>query len=105
MEQSFYRERLEGAGLQVLVPDLADRAEVHRIIYDELCVGDIREESRQIYRQAIDRLVGRGARGVILGCTEIELLVSQADSAVPVYPTTRLHIEAAVEASLRATWA
>ena len=101
MEQDFYRDRLAGHGLRVLVPEAADRAEVHRIIYDELCRGVVLEESRQLYRAVIDRLVSVGAQGVILGCTEIELLIGSADSPVPVFPTTRLHVEAAVDASLR----
>ena len=100
MEQDFYRDRLAGHGLRVLVPDAVDRAEVHRIIYDELCVGVIRDESRELYRQVIDRLVAAGAEGIILGCTEIELLIGAADSPVPVFPTTRLHVEAAVDAAL-----
>ena len=102
MEQDFYRDRLAGHGLDVLVPDAGDRAEVHRIIYDELCRGVIREESRRLYRQVIDRLVAAGAQGIILGCTEIELLICAADSAVPVFPTTRLHVEAAVTTALSA---
>jgi len=101
MEQDFYRDRLAGHGLDVLVPDADDRAEVHRIIYDELCRGVVREESRRFYRQAIDRLVAAGAQGIILGCTEIELLIGQTDSPVPVFPTTRLHVEAALAASLQ----
>jgi aspartate racemase len=100
MEQDFYRDRLAAAGLTVLVPEAPDRAEVHRIIYDELCVGVLREESRQTYREVILRLVEAGAEGIVLGCTEIELLVSQADSPVPVFPTTRIHVEAAVTAAL-----
>jgi len=100
MEQDFYRDRLRGNGVRVLVPAAPDRAEVHRVIYEELCLGVLREESRQVYRQVIDRLVADGAEGVILGCTEIELLISAADSPVPVFPTTRLHVEAAVDASL-----
>jgi len=84
----------------VLIPPPDDRAEVHRIIYDELCLGVVREESRQAYRDAIVRLVQAGAEGVVLGCTEIELLISDTDSPVPVFPTTRLHVEAAVDASL-----
>jgi aspartate racemase len=102
MEQAFYRDRLAGHGLQVLVPDAPGRAEVHRIIYEELCLGVVREESRQIYRQVIEQLVAAGAEGVVLGCTEIELLVGAADSPVPVFPTTRLHVEAAVAAALDA---
>ncbi len=100
MEQDFYRDRLGGHGLRVLVPDAADRAEVHRVIYEELCLGIVREESREAYRQVIGRLVAAGAEGVVLGCTEIELLVGQPDSPVPVFPTTRLHVEAAVAAAL-----
>ena len=100
MEQAFYRDRLAGHGLTALVPDAGDRAEVHRIIYEELCVGVIREESRRLYRQVIERLVAAGAQGIVLGCTEIELLIGASDSPVPVFPTARLHVAAAVEASL-----
>jgi aspartate racemase len=102
MEQNFYRDRLARHGLTVLVPHAEDRAGVHRIVYDELCRGVLREESRQVYRDVISRLVEAGAEGVVLGCTEIELLISAADSSVPVFPTTRLHVEAAVDASLGA---
>jgi aspartate racemase len=102
MEQDFYRDRLTGRGLTVLVPDVDDRAEVHRIIYEELCFGILREQSRQRYREVIDRLARAGAEGIILGCTEIEMLISADDSPVPVFPTTRLHVEAAVDASLDA---
>ena len=101
MEQDFYRDRLAGHGLRVLVPDADDRAAVHRVIYDELCRGVVREESRRLYRQVIERLVAAGAQGIVLGCTEIELLIGQADSPVPVFPTTRLHVEAALDASLQ----
>ena len=100
MEQDFYRDRLAGHGLRVLVPDAEDRAEVHRIIFDELCQGVLREPSRQVYRDVMGRLAEAGAEGVVLGCTEIELLVGAADSPVPVFPTTRLHVEAAVAAVL-----
>nr|WP_298339250.1 aspartate/glutamate racemase family protein [Ferrimicrobium sp.] len=100
MEQDFYRERLAQHGLTVITPPPDDRAEVHRIIYDELCRGDIEDLSRQIYRNIITRLSHVGAQGVILGCTEIELLISQADSPIRVFPTTRLHVEAAVNFSL-----
>jgi aspartate racemase len=103
MEQDFYRDRLASHGLDVLVPDAADRAEVHRIIFEELVLGVVTEQSRDAYRRAIDRLVAAGAEGVILGCTEIELLIGQEDSAVPVFPTTRLHIEAAVDLALQDT--
>ena len=102
MEQDFYRDRLAAHGFTVLVPSDEDRAQVHRIIYDELCLGEVREESRQAYREVIERLANAGAQGVVLGCTEIELLITAADSAIPVFPTTRLHVEAAVDASLGA---
>ncbi|WP_156755729.1 aspartate/glutamate racemase family protein [Actinokineospora pegani] len=101
MEQDFYRGRLESHGLTVLTPSAEDRAEVHRVIYDELVLGRVLERSRQVYREVIARLVERGAQGVVLGCTEIELLVSQEDSPVPVFPTTRLHAELAVDLALR----
>ena len=100
MEQPFLRERLAGHGLTVLVPEAPDRAVVHRVIYEELCVGVVSDESRRAYREIIGRLVAAGAEGIILGCTEIELLVDQADSPVPVFPTTRLHVEAAVSTAL-----
>ncbi|MFF0393755.1 aspartate/glutamate racemase family protein [Kitasatospora sp. NPDC004615] len=100
MEQDFYRERLAGHGLDVIVPDAAGRELVHRVIYQELCVGVVREESREAYRKVIAELVAAGAEGVILGCTEIELLVGAEDSSVPVFPTTRIHAAAAVEAAL-----
>lgn len=102
MEQDFYRGRLAEHGLEVLIPGPADRDVVHRVIYDELCQGIIRPESRAAYRRVIDELVLRGAEGVILGCTEIELLIWPDDSPVPVFPTTRLHAEAAVAAALGA---
>jgi aspartate racemase len=97
MEQDFYRDRLAGHGFTVLTPPADDRADVHRIIYDELCLGVVREPSRQTYREVIARLVDRGADGIVLGCTEIELLVRPEDSPVPVLPTTRLHVEAALD--------
>ncbi|WP_405020241.1 aspartate/glutamate racemase family protein [Kitasatospora sp. NBC_00070] len=100
MEQSFYRDRLASHGLDVLTPDTPGRALVHRVIYQELCLGVIREESRAAYRSVIADLVARGAEGIVLGCTEIELLISPADSPVPVFATTRLHAEAAVAAAL-----
>jgi aspartate racemase len=100
MEQPLYRDHLASRGLTGLVPTAEDRAEVHRIIYDELCLGIVREQSRNTYREVIQRLAAAGAEGIILGCTEIELLISAADSPVPLFPTTRLHAEAAVNASL-----
>ncbi|WP_460460340.1 aspartate/glutamate racemase family protein [Angustibacter peucedani] len=102
MEQPFYRDRLARHGLAVLVPDDDDRALVHRVIYDELCQGVVSESSREAFRRVIVRLVDAGAEGVVLGCTEIELLVGADDSPVPVFPTTQLHVEAAVDLALRA---
>jgi amino-acid racemase len=100
MEQDFYRDRLASHGLEVLVPEAEDRALVHRVIFDELCLGVVKDASRDAFRAAIARLAERGAQGVILGCTEIELLIGQHDSPVPVFPTTRLHAEAAVRLAL-----
>ncbi len=101
MEQDFYKGRLaQEHGLDVLVPVASDRAIVHRIIYEELVLGHIREVSRQAYRQVIERLVARGAEAIILGCTEIMLLVAPADSPVPLFDTTGLHAQAAVTRAL-----
>jgi aspartate racemase len=101
MEQDFYKGRLaERHGLQVLVPQEEDRRSVHRIIYEELVAGQIRADSRETYRSVIARLIEQGAEAIILGCTEIMLLVGEEDSAVPLYDTTRLHAVAAVELAL-----
>ncbi len=101
MEQAFYRGRLaERHSLSVLTPDAAGRDTVHRIIYDELVKGVVREESREAYRRIIADLAGAGAGGIILGCTEIGLLVRPEDSPVPVFDTTPLHAQAAVDWAL-----
>ena len=101
MEQDFYKGRLqERFGLAVLVPDEAGRERVHRIIYDELCLGEIRESSRAEYLAIIAGLAAVGAEAVILGCTEIALLVGDARAAVPLYDTTAIHAEAAVALAL-----
>ncbi|MGL4923367.1 aspartate/glutamate racemase family protein [Aeromonas sp. 30P] len=101
MEQEFYKGRLqERFGLAVLVPDEAGRERVHRIIYDELCLGEIRESSRAEYLAIIEGLAAAGAEAVILGCTEIALLVGDARAAVPLYDTTAIHAEAAVALAL-----
>lgn len=100
MEHEFYRGRLAAHGLDVLVPDADDRTLVHDVIYDELVRGVVRSDSRRRYLDVIDRLVARGAEGVIAGCTEIELLVGADDLDVPYFPTTALHAAAAVEAAL-----
>jgi aspartate racemase len=101
MEQEFYRCRLENRhGIAVVVPEEADRMVVHRIIYEELCLGVVAEESRRAYREIIGRLVERGAEGVILGCTEISLLVLPEDSPVPLFDTTDIHARRAAELAL-----
>lgn len=100
MEQDFYRARLERHGLDVVIPEAADREVVHRVIYDELVRGVVRPESKRAYLDLIHRLLERGATGVIAGCTDIELLVRPDDVAVPYFATTALHAIAAVDAAL-----
>ncbi|MFM5699722.1 aspartate/glutamate racemase family protein [Aeromonas veronii] len=101
MEQDFYKGRLQDRfGLAVLVPDEAGRERVHRIIYDELCLGEIRDASRAEYLAIIAGLAAAGAEAVILGCTEIALLVGEAQAAVPLYDTTAIHAETAVTLAL-----
>ena len=97
MTENFYKQRLIDAGLQVLIPETGARAEVHRIIYEELCQGQLLDSSRQYYQQVIEDLADKGAEGVILGCTEIGLLIQQADSPIPVFDTTAIHAAAAVD--------
>jgi aspartate racemase len=101
MEQDFYRGRLsERHGLEVLVPDEAQRAVVHDVIYEELVLGVVNERSRSSYRRIMDSLVERGAEAIVLGCTEIGLLVGANETTVPLFDTTRIHAEAAVELAL-----
>jgi amino-acid racemase len=101
MERDFYRGRLESEhGLRALIPDEPQRTAIHEIIYGELVVGVIREESRRRYLEAVDALIERGAEGIILGCTEIELLLDPSELPVPAFDTTRLHAWAAVDAAL-----
>jgi aspartate racemase len=101
MEEDFYRGRLATPhGLKVVIPDTADREVVHRVIYDELCLGVTKEGSRAAYREIISRLVAQGAQGIILGCTEIGLLVKAEDAPVPLFDTTALHAAAAVKLAL-----
>ena len=101
MEDDFYKGRLiDKHGLEVAIPPEDEREVVHQIIYDELCLGQIKGASRQRYREIMANLVRQGAQCVILGCTEIGLLVGPDDSAVPVFDTTRIHAEAAVEHAL-----
>ena len=101
MQRDFYKSRLaDRFGLEVLVPPHDERVLVHRTIYDELCRGEIRDESRDAFRRIIRSLVDSGAEGVILGCTELGLLVKPTDSPVPIFDTTRIHAEAAVNLAL-----
>ena len=99
MEDPFYRERLAGFGVTSIVPDEPDRTMVHDVIFDELVRGIITDASRDRYLRATDALIAQGARGVIAGCTEIELLVGADDLGVPYFPSTSLHVEAIVDAS------
>jgi len=104
MEQSFYKDRLiQRHGLQVMLPDEADRTTVHRIIFEELCLGKTTEASRAEYRRVMAGLVQQGAECIILGCTEITLLVGAEDATVPLFDTTGLHAQAAVELAMQQT--
>ena len=97
MEEGFYVDRLRGRGLDVVVPQPADREVVHRVIYDELVHDVVREESRRAYREVVDRLAAAGAEAVVLGCTEIGLLLGAGDTDVPLLDTTALHVAAGVD--------
>jgi len=102
MEDEFYRKRLRDIhGIETIVPDQEDRERVHRIIYDELCHGVLKEGSKQEYLRIIQNIGGRGGEGVILGCTEIPLLVKQDDSSMPLFDTTMIHAQAALELALQ----
>lgn len=98
MEEGFYKDRLsQNYGLNVLIPDKHERDIIHRVIYEELCRGETKQSSKEHYLTIMNHLVSRGAEGIILGCTEIPLLVKDQDSQVPLFDTTRIHAEAAVE--------
>lgn len=102
MEQDFYRDRLsEQHGLHVIVPESEHRETVHRVIYEELCLGIVKPESRVAYREVMRSLASQGAQAIILGCTEISLLVGQQDSEVPLFDTTAIHARSAAEEALR----
>lgn len=101
MEQDFYRGRLEEQGIEVIVPGAADREIVHRVIYDELCLGEISDASRQEFLRIIEQLVMDGAEGVIEGCTEIVMLVQQRHTNTPLFDTTAIHAEQAVAEALK----
>lgn len=100
MEQDFYRERLEQAGIQVIVPEEPEREVIHRVIYEELCQGEINQASKQAYLEIVTSLTERGAQAVVLGCTEIGLLIRQEDTPVALYDTTEIHAAQAVEKAL-----
>jgi aspartate racemase len=101
MEEDFYKGRLiQKYGLDVMIPNAQEREIVHRVIYDELVIGEIRQDSKERYLDIIERLVQGGAEGVILGCTEIGLLIHDGDCRVPLFDTTRIHAIAAVEYAL-----
>jgi len=102
MEQPFYRDRLKKYGIRVVIPNEKERDYINAVIFDELCANRIKKESRAGYQKIIERLrKEEGAEGVILGCTEIPLLISQKDVAIPVFDTTAIHSEAAVDYSLK----
>lgn len=100
MEQDFYRCRLQAHGIEVLIPEARDREMIHAVIYEELCLGIVEPASRAQYREIIERLVGRGAEGIILGCTEIAMLISADDASVELFDTAELHATAAVDFAL-----
>lgn len=100
MEQDFYKERIETHGIDVLVPVEAEREMINQVIFEELCLGEISQASREKYRKVIQNLVDRGAQGIILGCTEIGLLIQQGDSEVPLFDTAKIHAIAAVDEAL-----
>lgn len=96
MEQDFYKSRLEANGIKVIVPNAVEREMVNRVIFDELCLGKVLESSRTEYKKVINNLIKNGAEGIILGCTEIGLLIKQGDAVVPLFDTTSIHAIAAV---------
>lgn len=101
MEQDFYKQRLQADhGIDVLIPDETGRETVHQVIYQELCLGHINAASREKYRAVIADLVDQGAEAIVMGCTEITLLIDQQDAAVPLFDTTRIHADAAVALAL-----
>jgi aspartate racemase len=101
MEQAFYKGRLsERHGIEAMVPDEADRETIHRIIFEELCRGIIRPESKAAYLEIVERCRARGADGVIFGCTEIGMILAPEDFDIPVFDTSVLHVEAAIDFAL-----
>lgn len=100
MEEDFYKSRLEDRGIEVVIPEKEDRVVVNSVIFKELCLGKLYEESRKAYKNIIRKLIEEGAEGIILGCTEIGLLIKQEDSPVPLFDTTVLHAKGAVDYAL-----
>lgn len=100
MKQDFYKNRLSDRGIDVIIPDDVDVDIVNRIIFEELCVGKVNEKSRKIFQKIIEKMQEKGAEGVILGCTEIGLLIHQSDVSVPVFDTTVIHAKKAVQIAL-----
>jgi aspartate racemase len=101
MEQDFYKLRLEEKGIQVMTPEAGDRALIHKVIYEELCLSKVLDESRNQFKRIINDLINRGAEGIILGCTEIGLLIKKEDVKIPLFDTTSIHAKKAVEYALR----
>ncbi|WP_409305048.1 aspartate/glutamate racemase family protein [Peribacillus sp. SCS-155] len=100
MEQDFYKSRLESKGIKVFVPNQTEREQINKVIYDELCLGNIQQSSRAYFKQVINRLVDQGAEGIILGCTEIGLLIKPGDANVPLFDTTLIHAVESVTKAL-----
>jgi aspartate racemase len=100
MEQDFYKARIKSNGIKVLVPNDTEREMINKVIYEELCLGNIEQSSRDYYKKVIKNLVDKGAEGIILGCTEIGLLVKQEDSEVPLFDTTAIHAIESVKRAL-----
>ncbi len=100
MEQDFYKERIADSGIEVLIPEATERDMINQVIFDELCLGEILDSSKVEFQKVIQKLIDRGAEGIILGCTEIGLLIQQNDAQAPLFDTAKLHVEAAVKEAL-----
>lgn len=101
MEQDFYKSRIESMGIQVLIPNVEEREFINHVIFEELCLGDIQSFSKDYYKQVIQRLISQGAEGIILGCTEIGLLIKPEDAEIPLFDTTKIHAIASIEKALQ----
>lgn len=101
MEDNFYRDRLKKHGIEAIIPEEEERQIVHDVIFKELCLGEIKESSKEKFKKIIDNLAKKGAEGVILGCTEIPLLIKQEDVELPIFDTTEIHAKAAVERAIQ----